>query len=174
MCCTSREAGLRSVEVCARVVRHPRRGPLVLRRAASHRGVHVGGCRGAHCRLRRSCVRCRAHALQSGIEAVFQGSAFEPLAWLVGRARSAPPCVVRSPGAAPAFGSCLARASINRASCRRALVAQVVRLKALCLAQVWRGKLAVMARKEVCSTSRLTASSSGQSTAGFAQALRAS
>ena len=61
---------------------------------------------------------------------------------------SAPPCVVRSPRAAPAFGSCLACFSVARASCRSALVARFVGLEASCLAKGRRGKLALMVRQQ--------------------------
>ena len=61
---------------------------------------------------------------------------------------SAPPCVVRSRRAAPAFGSCLACFGVVRVLCRSALVGRFMRLEASCLAQVWRGKLALMVRQQ--------------------------
>ena len=48
---------------------------------------------------------------------------------------SAPPCGVRSPRAAPAFGSCLTRFASLRASRRSALVVRFVGLEAFCLSR---------------------------------------
>ena len=142
----------RSVSVVAvafshEVVRHQRCGPLVLRRAADHRGACSGSSRGAHSRLRRRGVRYRAHALRQGIEVVFQGVAIEPVARLDGRARPHRLALfARQSGTSLRLAPCML--CVVRASWRSALVARFARLEAPCLAQVWHGKLALMARKQ--------------------------
>ena len=137
-----------AVRFASEVARRRWRRPLVLRRAASRCGARMGKSRSAHCRLRRSCVRFCAHAPFWRVGVAFQGGALEPLVQFVGRAQSAPPGVRHSPRAAPASGSCLACLGSVRASCRSALVSRFVELEASRHAQVWRGKLALMVRKQ--------------------------
>ena len=128
-------------------VRHQRSGPLVLRRAADHLGSHTGGSCSAHCRLRRSAVWGGAR-FRAGASRLWSKAAWSRR-WLGSaavRKRTALRCSLAESGTSLRLVPGLLR--VARASCRSALVARFVQLEALCLAKVWRGKLALMAHQQ--------------------------